>query len=101
MSVASENKTLRHYRIQQMYKELESYKLSSQFIEEVLCSFFTVGPATIYLAMKSEEIKMSYEYLSLDKEWAAGVVKIIQSAAYRKQKKQQSKADKTQYKLAL
>lgn len=101
-SLAEANKRLRYYRIQQLYRELESYKLSTEFIEQVLCQFFTVGPATIYMALKHDDIKdVHYEWLELDKEWAASVVKIVQSKAYRAAKKARLSDDKKQLNLEL
>lgn len=101
MSLSAENKKLRHYRIQQMYKELQSFNMSTEFIEDALCKFFTVGPATIYNVIKEDEIRdVYYEHIDLDKKWAEQLVRKVQSSAYRAAQKKRSN-DKSQIKMQL
>jgi uncharacterized protein with gpF-like domain len=101
MKLSEANKQLRYFRIQQMYKELDTYHLKYEFIEQTLCQFFTVGPATITMAIKEAEIKnVHYEYIDLDKEYVAQIVKRVQSKQYRAAKKGRS-SNQNQIKLTL
>lgn len=80
------NRDIRYFRIQQMYRELQSYRLDPAFIEETLCLFFTSGPAVIYLALKEEPLKVHYPHLDLDKRWVEMLVKKVQTKQFRAKK---------------
>lgn len=95
------NMQLRYYRIQQLYNELASYHLSVEFIEKTLCEFFTVGPTTIYTAIKMPPIAVRYDNLDLDKQWIANLVKKVQANRNKAAKKQTSKTNTAQTKLNL
>mgnify|MGYP000470229995 CR=1 FL=1 len=78
MSLAEANKRKRYYRIQLMYKYLQEYRLDVHFIDTVLCEFFCIGEATLYLAMKHEQMyNVRYPYEDLDKIWCDELVKAI------------------------
>lgn len=87
---AHENRKLRYYRIQQMYTELRTYRLDTNFIMSTLATFFTVTEVTIMMAIKEDPITdVHYEHLDLDKGWVAGLVKKVTSDKYRLKAKKQ------------
>lgn len=90
MSAAESNRKLRYYRIQQLYKYLQDYQMSTEFITSNLCEFFTVGEQVIYLALKHEPINWRYNNLDLDFKWADLLVKKVQSKQYRQRKKERA-----------
>lgn len=98
MNAAEANKLLRYYRIQQLYKYLQSYQLSHEFIASTLSGHFTVGEPVIHLALRHEVIKLNYEHLDLDFKWADLLIKKVQSREYR-QRKEQKRKSKTQPEL--